>query len=255
MSDAFEQMVDRVGRLLDGVESGLVAAVKNSPLWIRQEFTSQARRKLDTSFETYMNALFVGFEDNVLIAELDETDWLANAVEKGASAFDMRKGLLSSRRARVSKAGWRYASIPIRKMPNAGRPGTERGQEIHDRLLAALQDPVFVLASSRSHGGAVVNMERLVTNDPQMQGLYRVRRFKSVADAAKNRDFMSSQYILFRTVSENPATLVRRGRQTWQHPGIQPANIFDAVQTWVDSNLPDLVNATVKQHIEAAMRR
>jgi hypothetical protein len=253
LKDALEEMAKNINKMLTGLESGLTAAVKQSPLWIRQEFASQARQKLSTSLDTYLMALFVGFEDNVLIAELDETDWLANAVESGAEPFDMRKTLLKGK-VKTSKAGWKYKSIPIQKKPNAKRPGTEKGQDIHDRLVSALKDPVFVLKSSKGMGDATVNMEKLVTSDPKLQGLYRVRKFKSMQDASRNKDFLSSQFVMFKTISNNPASLAKGGQPSWQHPGITGVNIFDSVQSWIDSTLPDLFNTTVKQHLEAAMR-
>lgn len=241
-----------VNAYLNGLERGINRAVQAAPLLIRQEFDSVAKRRLNTSRDQYMEALSVEVQNGILLVELDPNDWLANAVESGQSGFDMKPGLLRSDKAKVSKQGYRYAHIPMPQRKTPG--GKSENSEFQNKINKVLRDPLIMRVQGRmQQDGSYNTIETIAspTNQPETKGLYRIRKFRN-AEAFQNKDSpVSSQFVLFRTVSENPLSKSANG---WVHPGIQRRGLFPTVEAWANSLLPSILESIVETEVKKAIK-
>jgi hypothetical protein len=254
MSDAFDALNKQLNAFLDGLETGVMTAVKASPGLIKQAAWVQAKQKFDDSekLDAWFWDLAVGFEDNILIIEhgKDSDSRYGRDLEEGRPSYNMKEILETSKKAKTSKLGYKYMSIPIKHSPSK-KPTTDKGREIQDRINQVLKDPVYALAKISSSGGAVVSTEALVTSDEKLQGFYRVRRFKNAQDASQQKGMLSSQYVKFATMSQNP---VSRTGADWVHPGIPAANVMVGLETWISTVFMDIILKIIDESIKHSMR-
>lgn len=240
-------IVEYFENYVNALEQAVERAISSAPMLIRQEFAAQARKNLKTSIEEYMASLDIKLTDNVLIVELDKSSWLANAVESGADEFDMKKMLANSPKAKISKKGYRYMSIPLPMYKDKGPiSGTNKAQLLQEKIRAALKDPAFSAPKiSQGRDGSVMAVERLLTTDPALKGMIRTSSFGSMQDLSAGKRPRNVQYTLFRTMSQNPLS-----RSQWIHPGIKPRKLFPRVQNFADSTLVDLLQDIIQNEME-----
>jgi hypothetical protein len=245
-----KEVVDQLQKVVTGLERGVSAAMEALPLLVRQEISARAQNKLDSTYQEYMNAVSVGYEGSILVVELDSQSKLANMLELGADAFSMKEGHLQSPKAKTSAQGWKYISIPIPQTKTGRKAKTESGQAIQDKIRAALERPSFGAPKvSVRPDGTVSSTEKLLTDDPSVKGLYRVRKYGQ-ADAFRAGDRpLSSQFVLFRTISNRPDA-----KGQWQHPGFRPLNIFRDVESWGRTSLPDILSEIIDKAVAEALK-
>lgn len=243
MSNPFEDYYNFLEGYLNALEDGTNKAMAASPMLIRQEFASQARKNLNTSFSEYMAALDIRLKDGILIVELDDS-WLAEAVEDGIESFDMHKTILNSKKAKMSKSGFKYMHIPIPVNKTKANASTDKALALQEKIKNALNDPIFYNSKvTKTPEGAFKKMEELVTNDSELKGLYKVQGFKDKASLDAN-DPSSTQYMMFRTISNNPMS-----KSQWIHPGIQPKHLFPRVRGWADQTLANIMSDIITDHV------
>lgn len=246
-----DQLTDGLNKLIKGLERAMEVCAETAPLLLRQEILTRARRRLDTSYEEYRGALDIHFEgDTVLVCELDPESWLANAVEQGADPWNMKEQFLRSPRARRSKRGFRYMRLAIPKDKQGGH-ASDRPESIdlQQKIRQALERPTFGPTKVRPGPDGTVGVTEKVTSG-QVGGLYRVRRFANMEEFKGRGPARATQYVLLRTVSDNP---LARGK--WDHPGIKAARIFPEVERWAESILPDIlekmIDDTVQKYVDS----
>jgi hypothetical protein len=240
-------IVEYFENYVNALEQAVERAISSAPMLIRQEFAAQARKHLKTSIEEYMASLDIKLSDNVLIVELDKSSWLANAVESGTNEFDMKNMLANSPKAKISKKGYRYMSIPLPMYKDKGPiSGTNKAQLLQEKIRAALKDPAFSAPKiSQGRDGSVMAVERLLTSDPALKGMIRTSSFGSMQDLSTGKRPRNVQYTLFRTMSQNPLS-----KSQWIHPGIKPRKLFPRVQNFADSTLVDLLQDIIQNEME-----
>lgn len=245
--DSLNFIRDYIGALSTGIEK----FAEVLPIYIKQEFETKSKQKLNSTQSVFMNALRMETVENVMIIELDPNEWLANAVEKGASPFDMREGLLKSPKAKFSRKGFRYMLIPINGNPKATPPPSEKGQEIQAKILEVLSRNKFGKPKTwLMMGGQLRETQKALTDDPDMKGFVRSRMHKSPEAYFSKKSKPKWEYVLFRAISDNPESKSFDG---WKHPGIQPANIFPEVQSWMDGNLDRILNDIIERETSAVL--
>ena len=75
---------------------------------------NEAKANLHSSRNEYLNAIQVGERGRFTgVAYLNPAAWLPNAIETGATAFDMKVGMLKSSKVKMGKNG-PYLTIPFR---------------------------------------------------------------------------------------------------------------------------------------------
>jgi hypothetical protein len=261
-----------VAQFIQNYISALSRAIDNTALMIsgivRQEIETQARNKLSTSREEYISALSVKVENYVLIMELDEKNWLACAVEKGATSWDMNQTHLKSPKAKISKQGHRYMSIPIAKEAGGKAGPSERSKEIQRKINEVMQRPSFKTdkvsgSVNRFHtkfgdkyqpgifsGGPIVQTQQINTGmDKDISGLYRTRVFANSEEfyqkQANKKGMPKWSLVMFRTMSENPLT------KHWIHPGITGINLLQSTN---QNFVPGMMQRLLDENIKAEMR-
>lgn len=239
------KQIEYMRNVANAITTGVDKFVRSVPIYTKQQLKAETRKRLNTTADHYMAHSKVKLTDYILVVQLDKEDWLTQALESGVGAFDMKK-MLNSGRARTSKEGFRYMSIPMGKSKDA-TPGTEKGQEFQKKINEVLSAPKFGMRKLNTlMNGTVVESQQILTNDPMIKGLYRTRAFESAEVYHSGRKKPAWQHVMFRTMSENPMS-----RSQWEHPGIKPANILRAVNTWLDLNLEPLLNSFVEAEIKA----
>lgn len=246
MKELFET-IEYLNNYLQALQAGVNKFVSALPLYTKQHIAQEAKRKLHTTREAYLDAVNVRMDNYILVVELDKDSWIANAVETGADAFNMKKGLVNSSKAKVSKKGHRYLRVPINKDKNAPG-GTDKSQEYHAKLNEILLKPKFGLKTLKQQiDGSVVETQKILTNDKAMGGLYRTRSHKSAEAFHSGKSKPTWQYIMFRTVSENP---ISKTGAKWDHPGIKPVHIFRSTEQWLNNTIDSLLDSFIKSELD-----
>jgi hypothetical protein len=223
------------------------------PIITKQHIRQKSRHKLNTTFEHYNKAVKTKMQDYVLVVELDADDWLANAVETGAGQFNMKEGLLKQG-FKISKKGHRYRVIPIAKRDEPDESkwgGTDKQRDYQKRIQEVLKKPMFGITKHKKvHDGRVFEYQKVHTHDTLLQGFYRTRAFESVEDFHAGRKKPQWGFVLFRMVSDNPASKAK-----WDHPGIKPVHIFRETQQWLEEAAEQLLDSMLSSEIEALNQR
>jgi len=232
------------------IQSGFEKFVQSSPFFAKQHIERQARKKLNSTRDQYLEAVKTKLVDNCLIIELDPDSWIANAVESGADAFNMKKGMLKSGKAKMSKAGYRYMVVPIGKKKDAPGGKTEKSQDFQQRVNQALGNNKLGLKRLKAMvSGQIVESQQVMSDDPGLGGLYRFRTFES-AEAYHSGKKPQWQHVLFRVISENP---LAKGK--WDHPGIQPVHIFRDTERFLMQNLPTMLDGFLEAEVKKIVNR
>jgi hypothetical protein len=239
-----DKMVTAVVKLLPGkndIQKGLQALGAAA----RAEWISQASDELRSTSRAYIQGIgeaVVG-ENSVSITL---TGRLPLMVEEGWPQTDLRTTLLRSPKAKTSKAGHKYMSIPFRH----GTPGTS-GRNVG----RAMPRPIHNVAK---HLGATHSpARRLGLQGPRQPALHAgmkmSRKAKTILESKEKKwhsssiytgmirkvaeyrnpdtgeTSMQSSYQTFRTISEN----VKVDPNHWLHPGIKARRIIPRVQRTV----------------------
>lgn len=256
---------------INAISDGFDEFAQTLPIYVKQNLQTHAKRKLDDTYTEYMNAVNVNVSNDVLIVALDEDNWLANALESGVEPFSMKETHLRSK-YKISKEGYKYKVIPMRvskkKMGSfesfvqnrremKGGDGfvassdkyyNQKAQAAFDfqsKIKKLLVKPKFGVAKTKQDPATGVYVKsQQVISDPSFTGLYRIQQFNESENAATGRNPSSTQYVLFRVMSEKPGTA------KWEHPGLQPRFILRDTHTWLLGAIDDLLEASINRHLE-----
>jgi hypothetical protein len=212
-----------------------------------------AKSRLNTTADQYINALeFVQLEPGVYCVGLNSE---AGHLEDGYEKFDMKPGLLKNAK-KISKLGYKYRAIPM-EQKGGGKAGTTRGDMLKDlkTLRKAFGDKGITKdPSGKPVLGKVMSFKKSSLgrwsvsgagagylpnqNLPQMpihENLSGVVKYQFKHKSGK----VSSQFIVYRTVSENP-----KQKDKWIHPGFAGVKIFRDLEDWairqLESRLKEL---------------
>lgn len=255
---------EMVERILDIVAAGA-----------RNEWIRLARQELHTSKPEYLRAI-QPVESSSRVRIIALVGWLANAVETGLGAFDLRDTLLGPKSTirRKAAGGGFYARVPFRHATPgssglAGAPmgaaygpvreGSRRvggvmapddakalGKSIYD--VAKRLRPTVAGAGMKTRWG-----ERLPPGlapllrgpnpthpDPRMRAGHRTDVYAGmVRERHTYEKKTQTQYMTFRTIS----TKVTNG---WIHPGITAHHLADRVGEHIARILPAIVGKVIQ---------
>jgi hypothetical protein len=182
--------------------------------------------------------------------------WLANAVENGMEAYDLRDTLLGGGKGKKSKDGHRYRAIPFRHgtpgsggqggTPMGSRMGPQGGQSLawaSQGQASRLGKRIYAAAKQLEQGSRLRTSERRrkgFIQVPKLAPWHKTDIFSGMTKVRKTYAAATqSQYMTFRTISDaNPAG--------WIHPGIQARHLARQVE--------EHVKGIVVKSIEAAVR-
>jgi hypothetical protein len=248
--DEFVRTIEFLTNYVTALETGVNKFAEALPLLTEQHIRKTAKTRLNSTFGHYMSKVKVNMNDFILVVELDKDDWLANAIEEGVDGWNMKQTHLRSPKAKTSKAGYKFMSIPIGAQKDKVQ-GTDKGKEIQKKINDALNNTkVGIVKLKMLQGGKVQETQEVKTGDPSFGGLYRTRIRDSVDDLTdRSKRAPNWQYVLFRTMSENPASMSK-----WEHPGIKPANIFRSTDRWLAENIEPLLESFIQEELQRFTR-
>jgi hypothetical protein len=239
------EMLEYMKNYANAVEKGIEVFEQTYPTMIRQHMNTLAGRKLNSTKDVFMSAVKTKTTDHVIVVELDKDNFMANAVESGMDPFNMKETHLKSKKAKTSKAGYKYMSIPIGKSKD-DKPGTDKGKEFQAKIMDVLHKPKFGAVKMKMQMNGSVSVSQLV--DPKgtdLGGFYRIQEFASVEDFNSKKKPFKTSFVLFRTISENP-----NSKSTWNHPGIAPANIFRQTESWITGTLDPMLEEFIMNELK-----
>lgn len=245
------QLAEYIKNYSDALKRGVEKFSKSLPILTQQHISQEARQKLNDTREEYLAAVKSKFVGTVLLVELDRDSWIANAVETGIDGFDMKANHLRSPKARTGKNGYRYIRIPIGKKKGSPGGSTPKSQEFQQKINEVLDRPKFGMKRLKGlMDGSVVESQAVMTDEPMLKGFYRVRQFETAQAYHSGRAKPAWQFVLFRTMTNNPAA-----RSKWQHPGIKPVHIFRSTERWLESTVEGLAASFIQAEVDALNRR
>jgi len=256
MNFSVASKLEELGYNVSAIEAATVESFKmsvgNLAKSAQNEWIRLAQQKLKTSREDYINGLRMAesFSMSMVGAttkfEVQLVGKMANNYEFGMASYDMkavRPGWLGGAKAKTSKDGTKYISIPFRhSIGSAARlaySGKAKRDDLSKELRKVAKDYGLNRMLRTASGGVVTGSVKRVPNSapvhPYLRGLTRVQH-KTGGHTSKGKERGSSSLMTWRIMSEkSPAS-------SWIHPGIQGANILRDVEIWVDNELNSLIN-------------
>ena len=234
----------------NAIGAGFEKFVQSTPVFTKQFMERQARKKLNSTRDAYMEAIKIQLSQNVLVVTLDKDNWIANAVESGISGFNMKEGHLKSPKAKISKAGYRYMVIPIGKTKDGSGGNTQKSQDFQATVNQALSNNKFGLKRLKAMvGGKIMETQQVLSDDVGLSGFYRYRTFEN-AESYHSGKKPQWQHVLFRVMSENPAS-----KSAWDHPGIQPVHIMRDTEKFLMQNMSQMLDGFLESEIEKMIKK
>lgn len=177
---------------------------------------------------------------------------MPNNLEFGMPPYDMktvRPGWLGGAKSKVSKDGTRYVIIPFRHSPTgaANLRYTGKARDINlqpelrrvvkdfglDRMVRLGTGAIATGAVRRATPGAPGTAGKAIPH-PWLKGLTRMQHVSETGAG-------SAQFLTWRIMSE------KSDPGSWQHPGLEAANLLKEVDRWVDTQLKTIVEKVLRE--------
>jgi len=233
------------------------SVVSNIAAMFANNLQSQAQQQLRSSRNRYLRSIQT-FSDQPGHAAvvLSMADPLVAMIEEGANPFDMKIGFLASPKAKISKKGSVYLTIPFRwATPNAIGESEVFAFKLPEEIHQIVKKKSFTIPVV---GGGIKSAGLTVQEIPEM---YRVQtgrqtiknstgatlfeayqhRSNIYAGISKYQDDVTGQntYKSFRRVSENSDP------DAFIHPGIKKYNLFQEALNNMEINMENNLEVTV----------
>jgi len=207
---------------IDDLKQYLVHGVT---LVIAKSWDTQAKQNLRSSREDYRRSIIIS-EDGRFKGKISLVGWLANAIEDGIQAFDLKTGILNGKNSKSLKDGsGRYNTVPFRY----ATPGSiaessvfsgTLPQEIYEVVkgqsttnsstqplqLNQIPDQYQIPKTREATSGVDMAFAEYKNKTSVYEGLQRVTKFYGSAT--------QGQYVVFRRVSS------KSDSNSWIHSGI-----------------------------------
>lgn len=215
------------GDVLPAVKQAVANAMPSIAAFALDRITQYADEKLTTSSADYKR----GFGPESLQTtetgfNIVPTSEIAEALEDGYDAYDMKKGLLASDNAKTSKEGGRYVDVPFRHSTKKN-PGRMQGMPSDIKRLvknsmarerrAAKKEDRPAATRSRVTGDLPrkkPHWKDLKFGDERAAVLVQHKTGKH-SDMIRERHNRTTTYTTVRRISENS------DENSWMHPGFQ----------------------------------
>ncbi|HMV01704.1 MAG TPA: hypothetical protein PLJ37_01130 [Chitinophagales bacterium] len=230
----FRIRAEELGKSFEGISAEVEATLNTAIAQLAQATYSEgirlAQQRLKTSKQDYIRSLnLYDIGNNIYIISL--TGDQANYIENGWQSFDQKPGLLNGPKAKVSKKGTIYNTIPFTHNPYSKAPLNEKGTQLRSDLLKVIKannlDKIIQDATGSPRQGIVARLKN--TGVRNLEGLVKIQKTYDKATQSK--------YISFRRVSENSPN------SSWIHPGYAGAHIFDDLEKYIDQQVDTIINA------------
>ena len=181
----FSLSKQEIDNMLDNIAKGLAVAYAEKLEGIAQRELHQTRRRYIQSIKLIDSGKFEG------TVMLDYSkDPVVKMIEEGASAFDIKKGLLDSIKAKYTKDGRKYITVPFR----LGSPGAIGDSGVFSSILP--QSVYDVLKSRATNipvsGGGVRSKGLMLADIPSLYQPQQTRQ--AIVDNEGNEQFKAYQH-------------------------------------------------------------
>lgn len=215
-----------------------------------------AQKTLSSTARDYIAGLQYAETDKKVTITLNGA--MPNHVEQGMAPYDMRQTLLYGPKAKISKDGSRYATIPFRHGTpktggrNVGRPMPKAIHNSAKKLLATLSRPGAPVKSGKA--GMTLWGERLTKKNaakaarkilekrdqPWHKSSIYEGMIRKAKPAATKSGSQTTGYMTFRRISTNsdPAA--------WRHPGIKARRLANKVQEYIEVMADGIIQAAME---------
>lgn len=199
-----------------------------------------------------------GYIKEIKISSPDEGNWVVESegwytdlVEEGHGPWDLKKGLLSSDRARRAKDGSIYTIVPMRhnvkelKAAGVYQDVADIGKEFNEAMGVAQQiaSQKYRVIGFKFEDNAYGKTIRRAVYQPGATRVDAPGKFQGIV---KTGDTGQGGYLTFRVVS------TKSDQSSWIHPGYKAEPVFDSVASSFENKLrKKLQNALLKDMQEA----
>jgi len=211
-----------------------------------RNWDTQAKTTLKSTREQYRQAIQVEKRDKFTgVVYLNPAVWIANALEMGASEFDMKRGFLSSRKVKYTKNGLPYLTIGFRfAIPSS------LGE---NNAFAGVMPTIIHQKAKALQGKAQLSLSDIPTkyHIPQSATLRRKLKSGAMTSIPKGTAMTSiyeglgsnkgGGYVMFRRVSVNSDA------DRWIHPGFQPKKLAEKALQKTD--VPHIVDVAIDSYL------
>lgn len=249
--------LDDRGFNLDDIGAGLAETFLRSVGGVahgaHSEWIRLAQNRLRTARADYVNGLtkadsfITRIVGGTTVFELTLIGRMPNNFEFGMDGFDMkavRPGWLGGARAKTSKEGHKYVTIPFRHSLSSAAAIQYSGKAKRDNLRTELKnvvrayglDKMVRSATGQVIPGPVKRAPNVPSIHPYLRNLTRIQQpISGRTPGGKQRG--QAQLMTWRVMSEkSPAS-------SWIHPGITAANLMPEVERWIDQELDTLIES------------
>lgn len=216
------------------LEKVVGSAIQSTLAVVKDKWGREAQKKLHSTRQDYLRGL--SFEKSLqyplngdyltgAVSLIGET---ANALEKGYSAFDMKKGFGMSDKIKTnSKGGW-YLTIPMRHgTPNTYQWGKPIPEDIYS-FAKKLEEG----KSLNIKGDNLKSWAGYTHKNNIYDGLTKVVKAYEKAN--------QSQYVTFRRVSSESEV------NSWMHPGFGGVKIAESLKPLAEKTLKTILDKNMK---------
>lgn len=131
-----------------GVVDSINSHINYSPIlrFVAERYIEELRKKVNSSLErgkeAYLNSIKMQCDEKEATVYIDITTHpIVRGIEEGRPPFDMKIGLLNGQKAKVSKKGIKYVTIPIRFRNPQAKESLGGGLSINFRRVSDNSNP------------------------------------------------------------------------------------------------------------------
>jgi hypothetical protein len=231
-----DELVQEFSLTKEDVRSMMDVTIKELTTGFVERWQEEARRSLKKTSDIYSNSIIAideGFAKGAVVL----LGFLPNAIESGQSPYDMKIGLLSGPKAKISDKGVRYNTVPFRlATPGAlAESSVFSGilpEEVFEAILDKPQNIPVPGGGVRSQGLKLdeiptqyqaPSQSKISLKDLENKKSSYKRKFSLYQGATRIKDPATNQsrVLTFRRVSDNS------DENSWIHPGFIAANIAE----------------------------
>ena len=239
LGKSLKELSDRVeGELKQAVNDLAHAAYSNIVAKVQSKKMSPNNRS------SYLNSLkFNKIGEDSYIISLEKT-W-PEKLEKGFASYNMKDTLLQSTKrvsvgsragepwVRTSKAGNKYASVPLQKRMSGSTLSGDMENDIKNLLSKTINGRQQKLSEVVKNTEGNYIKGKVATTVEEHPVFGKFNRYQHVSDSGK----VSSIFIAYKTISELSSG--------WVHPGHKGYNFFDETEKWVETQLDNIIKTLI----------
>jgi hypothetical protein len=184
-----------------------------------EELKINVGRELSGAREEYIKSIY-HVRMNPKQYEVGIRGWFPNAIENGASAFDMKEGFSKSNKINYTKDGGWYLTVPFRHATSGAVATSSVFSNTLPKPVAKAVQETFKAGSKQIKDTDIPLAFRKAKEKVTNRGFYKHKSsiYKGMIHSDKKNH---GSYTTFRRVGS------KSDDASWQHPGLVPRHFFE----------------------------